>query len=530
MATGYLSILLHGHLPYVRHPEHGRFLEELWLHESITECYIPLLMKLHALAGEGIPFRLNVTLSPTLVHMLRDDLLRERYSARLRDLEALAESETVRNQGHAHLGYLSRFYRDGFERIRRFWDRWSGDLVAAFSSLEEKGVIEILTCAATHGYLPLLAMQPETVRAQIAVAVAHHVRAFGRAPRGIWLPECGYYPGLEEELAAFGLRFFVVDTHSLLNASVKPRFGTYAPIFTPAGVAAFGRDPESSRQVWSAKTGYPGDFWYRDFYRDIGFDLPLEQLGAVAHPDGIKTYTGIKYHRITHEGGLENKDLYHPYEARERAAEHAGTFMFNRQQQTKGLKGQMDRPPVIVAPFDAELFGHWWYEGPDFLDMLFRKLHFDQQEILPVTLAEYLVRHPRNQVAIPSAGSWGANGYHWVWLDGANAWAYRHLHEAGEKMIAAARENPDASGPRRRALNQAARELLLAQSSDWPFMMMTRQSVEFARNRIKVHLARFNRLAREIADDGVDEAWLADLEARDNIFPDIDYAVYGGHR
>jgi 1,4-alpha-glucan branching enzyme len=528
MKSGYLAILLHAHLPYVRHPEHQDFIEERWLYESIAECYIPLLQKMLALADEGIPFKLTMSLSPTLVHMLGDELLRERTARHLAKLEELAEREIARNEGHGRLHYLARFYRERFAQIRQFWDRWSGDLVSAFSSLEEKGHLEILAGAATHGFLPLLAAQPEAVRAQIRVGVRHHVRAFGRAPRGIWLPECGYYPGLEDELAALGLRFFVLDTHCIMDASIRPRWGVYAPLYTPAGVAAFGRDPESSRQVWSAETGYPGDFWYRDFYRDIGFDLPAQELGPMAHPDGIKLHTGIKYHRITHREGLENKDLYHPQKARERAAEHAGNFMLGRQHKARQLRPRMDRPPVFVAPYDAELFGHWWFEGPEFLDFLFRKLHYDQQEIEPVTLAEYLVGHPGNQVSIPSAGSWGAQGDSRIWLSGANAWIWRHILEAGKKMAGLAEKFPGGSGPMRRALNQAARELLLAQGSDWPFMMATRQSEGFARGRITMHLKRFNRLAESIAAGGIDEALLGDLEAKDNIFPDIDYSVYGG--
>jgi len=527
MTSGYLAIVLHGHLPFIRHPEHDDYIEERWLYEAITECYAPLLMKLFALSDEGVRARATVTLSPTLVHMLRDDLLKVRAVRHLMRLEELAESELRRTAGHGHLQRLARFYRDRFGAIHAFWDRWSGDLAAAFSELEERGVLEILACAATHGYLPLLAAQPACVRAQLAVGVRHHVEAFGRAPRGIWLPECGYYPGVEEELAELGIRFFVIDTHCVLHASERPRWGVYAPLYTPAGVAAFGRDPESSRQVWSAETGYPGDFWYRDFYRDVGYDLPLEQLGAATHPDGIRGATGIKYHRITHREGLENKDLYNVEEARRRAADHAGNFMFNRQHQARHLRAHMDRPPVIVAPYDAELFGHWWFEGPDFLDYLFRKLHYDQDDVEPVTLAEYLVRHPRNQAAIPSAGSWGARGYNWVWLDGSNSWVYRHVHAAGEAMTRLARENRGAGGLRRRALDQAARELLLAQSSDWAFLMMTKQSVEFAARRVKAHMARFHRLQSELESGWIDEGWLADLERRDNIFPRIDYGVYG---
>jgi 1,4-alpha-glucan branching enzyme len=410
--------------------------------------------------------------------------------------------------------------------VRAFWDRWEGDLVHAFGELEARGHLELMTCAATHGFLPLLTGVPQAVRAQVRVGAAHHADHLGRAARGFWMPECGYFPGLDEVLADEGIRFTVLDTHGLLNGSVPPRYGVYAPVYTPSGVAAFGRDPESSRQVWSAETGYPGDFVYRDFYRDIGFDIPLEDLGDVAHPDGIRLFTGIKYHRITHSQGLENKDLYNPSAALEKAAEHAGNFMFNRQHQIGHLSSVMDRPPVIVAPYDAELFGHWWFEGPDFLEMLMRKIHYDQGTVHTATLAEVLRSSPRNQVILPSSSSWGAGGYHEVWLNGFNSWLLRHLARASRDMVDLARRFTNPSPLARRALNQAARELLLAQSSDWPFIMKTRQTVDFAVRHARVHLSRFRRLRHEIDTGRIDSGWLSDLEWRDNIFPSIDYEVY----
>ncbi len=526
MAKGYLSIVLHAHLPYVRHPEYPDFLEERWLFEAVIECYVPLLERLYRLSNDGIPFRMNVVLTPTLLHMLHDDLLRERFVRHLERLERLAEREERRLAGDETLHRLARFYRGRFATVHSFWDRWEGDLVHAFSELEARGHLEILTCAATHGFLPLLSQVPQAVRAQVHVGAAHHTHAIGRTPRGLWMPECGYYPGLDEVLAAEGIRFTLLDTHGLLNASVPPRYGVYAPVYAPSGVAAFARDPESSRQVWSADTGYPGDFVYRDFYRDIGFDLPIEELGDVAHPDGIQLFTGIKYHRITHARGLENKDLYNPSLALEKAAEHAGNFLFNRQHQVEHLASVMDRPPVVVSPYDAELYGHWWFEGPDFIEMLMRKLHHDQDVIATATLPQVLRSHPRNQVVIPAASSWGAGGYSEVWLNGYNSWLLRHLTRASRDMVDLARRNPTPSGLTRRALNQAARELLLAQSSDWPFIMKTRQTVDFAVKHARVHLSRFRRLKRELDIGNVDSGWLADLEWRDNVFPHIDYEVY----
>ena len=387
MPRGHLSIVLHGHLPFVRHPEYPCFLEENWFFEAIIECYVPLLIRFHRLAGEGVQFRVNVVLSPTLLHMMRDDLLRERFIRHLMALERLAEREERRLAGDERMLGLARFYRWRLGEVHGFWDRWHGDLAGAFSDLEARGYVEIMTCAATHGFLPILAAVPEAVRAQVRVGVLSHARQIGRAPRGFWMPECAYYPGLDEVLAEAGVRFTVMETHGLLNGSIPPRHGVYRPVYAPSGVAIFGRDPESSRQVWSAENGYPGDFSYRDFYRDIGFDLPLEYLGEASHPDGIRLFTGIKYHRITHAHGIEGKDLYDPRIALERSADHAGNFMFNRQLQVRHLASAMEPAPVVVSPYDAELFGHWWFEGPDFLEMLFRKMHYDQDEVKTATLA-----------------------------------------------------------------------------------------------------------------------------------------------
>ena len=288
--------------------------------------------------------------------------------------------------------------------------------------------------------------------------------------------------------------------------------------------AAFGRDLESSKQVWSAEEGYPGDWEYRDFYRDIGFDLDEAYIRPYINGDGVRTFTGLKYHRIT--GDTEAKAPYDPARAREKAAEHAGNFLFNRGKQVEYLSTLMDRTPVIVSPYDAELFGHWWYEGPDWLDFLFRKMHYDQDVVKPINAREYLERYPVCQVSTPSLSSWGHLGYSEVWLNGANDWVYPHLHKAADRMTHLANRHRGASGTLERALNQAARELLLAQSSDWAFIMKTGTHVSYAADRTVSHLGRFNRLHDEISGGRVDEGWLASVEARDNIFPEVDFRVY----
>jgi 1,4-alpha-glucan branching enzyme len=525
MAHGYLALVLHAHLPYVRHPEHSFFLEEEWLYEAITETYIPLIQIFDRLVADGVPFRLTISMSPPLVSMLSDELLRERYWGYLMRLRELIAKELGRTRDHGHLNYLAQHYRDRVDAAIHTWQAYGGNLVLAFRRLQDEGFLDVMTCAATHGYLPLMQVHPQAVGAQIRVAVDHYVEHFGRPPTGFWLPECGLYHGLDRLLADAGVRYIVVDLHALLLARPRPRFGNYAPIYcADSGIAAFGRDMESSMQVWSREHGYPGDPTYRDFYRDIGYDLDPSYIGPYIQPDGKRKNTGIKYHRIT--GRTEHKDLYDPFWAREKAAEHAGNFMFNRERQIEYLHGVMGRGPIIVSPYDAELFGHWWYEGPWWLDFVLRKCAFDQQSFRVTHLAEYLRDNLTQQTALPAQSSWGDRGFHEFWLNSTNDWIYPHLHKAAEQMIGLAWDFPEADGVLRRALNQAARELLLAQSSDWAFIMRTGTMVEYAVLRTRSHLRRFARLQQEIRSSAIDETWLTRLEYLDNLFPAIDYRVY----
>ena len=263
---GYLALVLHAHLPYVRHPEYPEFLEENWLFEAITETYLPLLAMLDRLSGDQVPFALTLTLTPPLCGMLRDELLRGRYLRYLDASLALAEKEVARTRGHGREEDTASFYQDRLRACRRqYLERWQGDLVGAFRRFQDEGRLEIITCAATHGLLPLMQNIPQAVRAQIFIARDDYRACFGRDPAGIWLPECAYVAGIDQVLQEANLRWFILDAHGLMYGQPRPRRAIYAPCFTPAGPAAFSRDRESSRQVWSAQHGYPGDPAYREF-------------------------------------------------------------------------------------------------------------------------------------------------------------------------------------------------------------------------------------------------------------------------
>jgi 1,4-alpha-glucan branching enzyme len=522
--NGYLMMVLHAHLPYVRHPEHDEFLEEDWFYEAITETYIPLIDMCERLVNDNVHFRLTMSITPPLLTMFADPLLQERYLSHINKLIELAEKEVERTRWQSEFNGTAKMYLHRFRHARwLFEEKYHRNLTSAFRKFQDLGYLEIITCGATHGYLPLM-VNRIAQRAQISVAAQTHERCLGVRPRGIWLPECGFEPGVDELLRDEGIRFFYTDSHGIFHGTPRPKYGIYAPVYTRSGTAVFGRDVESSKQVWSSKEGYPGDCDYREFYRDIGYDLEYEYIRPYIHGDGFRIPTGIKYYRITGEGC--DKAPYNSAAAREKTAAHAGNFLFNRQKQMESLKGLMGKNPLIVSPYDAELYGHWWYEGPEFLEFLFRKLHFDQDEIRAVTAPEYLSENPKLQVVKPSVSSWGYKGYHEQWLDTSNDWIYRHLHKAAERMIELADIFSEPTTIERRGLNQAARELLLAQSSDWAFIMKTGTMVEYAIKRTQGHIGRFTRLYEDLKHRCLDLDWLSDIEYKDNIFPDIDYQIY----
>lgn len=525
MKTGFLSLVLHAHLPFVRHPEYEDMMEERWLYEAMTETYIPLIEVYDKLVYDRVKFRITMTLTPPLVNMLCDGLLMRRYESHLNKLIELSEKEVERTRWMPEFHDTAIMYLDKFKRTKKIFHQYDSNLVNAFKKFQDLGVLEIITCCATHGYLPLMSQYRPAVNAQIEQAVVDYNEKFGVNPKGIWLAECAFNPGDDEILKKFGIKYFFTDTHGILFSRPRTRFGSFAPVECPSGVLAFGRDVESSRQVWSANEGYPGDFDYREFYRDIGFDLDMDYIKPYIHETGIRLNTGIKYYRITSKTS-KHKEPYNYRNAINKAQTHAGHFMWCRERQMEHLIKTMERSPIVVSPYDAELFGHWWYEGPEFIYFVLSKIATQSSIVKLATPSDYMLQNPYNQQATPSLSSWGHKGYNEVWLDHSNDWIYPHMHKATERMI----ELADSVCPENdlilRALNQMARELLLLQSSDWAFIMKTGTTVDYAIKRVKDHVFRFNKLYADVKSNRVDEAWLNAVENRDNIFPNINYKIY----
>ena len=515
--NGALVLLLHAHLPYVRHPEHEYCIEENWLFEAIRETYIPLLDMLERMVNDGISPQITFSISPTLAEMLNDVLLRKRFVRHMDNLIALSEAEAVRT-GRSSFGPTAELYNKHFKTVLRLYTgRYSCDLVAAFRQLQDEGHIEIVATAATHAFLPAFEAYPDIVKDQIGIGIKSYIKNFGRTPSGFWLPECGYFKGIDFFLKDAGIRYFFLESHGILLGNPRPEHSIFKTVSAPSGLQVFGRDFKSAGQVWSATEGYPGDPYYRDFYRDIGFDLPAGYLDQFLHSGELKLFTGMKYYRVT--GATDAKLPYDRGMAMQRAIEHASHFRESRESQVQRLSGY-GFSPVIFSAFDAELFGHWWFEGTCWLNIMVRKL-FDSSTVRLATPAACNAAYPAGNHIDLHPSSWGEGGYNALWIGERNHYLYRHLHSMAERM-ALLKERGQSAGRRaplmQRAVNQAVKEMLLAQSSDWPFLIEKDRASAYAERRVRGHIYNFNRLFSMAEGGDGDAALLRELEDRNNIF------------
>jgi 1,4-alpha-glucan branching enzyme len=531
MSNSSIAFILNAHLPFVRHPEYPRFLEEDWLFESISESYLPLLRMFNRLRDEGIEYQFTISLSPTLCTMLTDQVLSERYLQYLERLIELGQKEIERCEAtQPQFVDMARFYLEQAQQnFTDYVDLYNHNILEGFKSLEESGHLELITTAATHAFLPLYEEFPTAINAQIEIGVQSFLTTFGHLPKGFWLPECGYYPGLEETLRSHGVGWFQAASQSVLLSPDRIDEGVFRPVYTPSGVAALPRDFQGTSLVWSNESGYPSDRHYREFYRDIGYDLPMKYIGPYIHEPEVRVFTGFKYWAVT--GKTDQKVPYEREMGSRRAKEHARNFLYHLKRRAADLDKTMEHKPLFTLAYDAELFGHWWFEGVQWLEEVIRLVAAEGEELHLVTPSHFLEEEgERIKEGRIAFSSWGHGGYSSVWLDGSNSWVYRHVHKAIQRMEELAVRFGDQASLKQRFLNQAAREVMLAMASDWPFMLYNKSSAEYAEKRVRDHLKNFNVVYSNMCKNAVNTEWLVKAEKRNTIFTDIDYNIFNPSR
>lgn len=521
-------VVLHGHLPWTHEPEHASFLEEDWFFEALLETYLPTIDLLDRLEQDGIPARFTIGLTPPLLEMLRQPSLLEKAERYLSRRLELAQEEVARTALVPNAPTLpaAKHYLERFQMAYASLMNAERDVIEAFAHHARTGRLELMASSATHAILPALAT-PEGLRAQIQLGTSLFEEVFGFAPRGFWMPECAYRPGQESAMRDAGLEWTIVETHGVTAADPRPEHGVLRPIrWRGGGPAAFGRDPISSRQVWSKEVGYPGDPDYRERYRDLGFDGPYDYVQRWLHGDGVRRDLGIKYHRVTGDVSLDQKAFWNPDHARARTREHARHFLEERARLVDGARVG----PVCTSPYDFELFGHWWYEGPWFLEELARTAAGNDLGVVLATPGEILDSEAHVDEGWTGLCTWGENGYLDVWVSPKTSWIVRHQQELERRLVGHAANHAEPNARERRLLDQMARELCLLQSSDWAFILTHETAEHFAKLRVHDHASRFLMLEKLLLDEEAElpEDTLRTIEKKDCLFPGIDFRLWAG--
>jgi 1,4-alpha-glucan branching enzyme len=517
-----LSFVLSGHAPFVRHPEALNPPQELWFFESLSETYIPLLEVFDKLDKDLVPFRMAISLSPTLCHMFNDEFLVQRYLEYTHKQIAFGAQELERTAGEPKLNSLVKIFYDRIAEKRGFFtNRCENNILKGFDYYQKKGRLEILSTAATYSFLPFYTGCPEAVQAQFEVAISVYRANFGRYPQGFWLPELGWNADLDSWLRAYNFAYTIVEPHALVYARPIAEKGSFFPARTPQGIIILGRDFYAAEDM----AGIVREPVFRYNRRDQGYELPTERLGPFLGSHGGRTCTGYKYWASGEDGS--GMVLYDPETAQERAKTQAKLFLEARLSKLKSAAEIMDGPAISLCAFDADSFGRFWYEGPEFIETLLRE-GIKSEEVQFTTPAEYLCKldSAAFQVVTPEFSSSGPNGYAETWLDASNDWVYRHTMRALERMAELVERFPNNTGLKERALNQAARELLLVLASDWSKMLYKQELPDYARGRIEGSLRNFTTIYEALGSNYISTEWLTQLEKRHNIFPNINYRVF----
>ncbi|GHU24047.1 glycoside hydrolase family protein [Spirochaetia bacterium] len=510
-----ISLVLNAHTPFIPRTFSPHYnYEEIRFFESISGTFLPLLMLFDRLDADHVPFRLGIVLSPVLCCALQDEKLLRRYHEYTQRQIAFGEQESSRTTASPGQQKAARhFYDEVIEKSFLFNERYGRDLLTVFQHYQKKDCIELLMTSTTPAFLPFYVAKPEAMQAQIETAYMMYRRIFGNPGRGFMLPDCGWTPALDSFLHAYHITHTIVSTHGFLLGAPRPNFGIFFPVKTPEGISVFGQDPYSYQDI----SRFSRIGAYCNNASDIGFEMPAEQIPEFYDEAGGRIATGYRY--FSHD-----QSLYNPEKAVRQAETHADQFLNARISHFKEVEQFTDESALSLCTITADSVGRDWYEGPVFLEALFRKAPA-KRSIRFVCPSEASVT-PHKTRSIPTFSSSGENGYAETWLDNANDWIYRHLMHSLDRMADLAERFPNETGIRERALNQAVWELLLAQSTDWATMLYRNERFDYAHEQIEQNLRNFTTIYEAFGGTRINTEWLTKLERRHPIVPEINYRVF----
>lgn len=522
-----VNLILQAHLPYIRHEENEHFFEEDWYYEALTESYFPLVRMFHRLEEKNTPYRITLVISPSLAEMLKDKTYSERFEIYLKNHIALGESEVKRLEQDEAMRSVANDILNKYKTVLSEFEAYGKEPLNAFISLLKNGNAEIITSVAAHPFLPLYESRPALIKSGLTTAAKVHFITFKNYSKGIWFPDCGYYPGLDEILKKNVLesRYFYVSPTGFALSDKCIKRGCYAPVHTSSGLYAFALDMALRDYVTSSFTGYPGDDDYREFYRDIGFDLDIKYIRSFLPNMKESGFTGYKYYAVS--GKRDDKKIYNAERAAQKTSIHADHFVSCIEKKAKDVSSLIDLPPIFNIAFDTELFGHWWSEGVEWLEKVLVNLS-NSEDLVCATSSDYLDEFENDVydgVVVRSSNAF--NTYSYPYIDGENSCIQRSIFNAIDKVEdLSTRFKGDKNPVKQRYIKQAVKEILLVTSSDWPQLIHNNTCTEYATMRINEHLGNINKICDLLSYGKSDTTWLVGVEKRFPLFEGIDYRTF----
>jgi 1,4-alpha-glucan branching enzyme len=500
---------------------------EEWLFEAMNETYIPMLNILRELKENKIKTAITINITPILAEQLADEYMKQRFTSYMENLISKAKKDIDRFENFPRRKTIAEKHLKNFEHVLdTFYHNYYQDILGSFKWLQDEDMVELITCAATHAFLPLME-RDSGIFSQIQLAVETHKKYFGNDPKGLWLPECAYRPktytdgklheSIDYWLHNSGIEYFFVDAHAILNAELlesnnKIRLNTNIGYNLESGVSVFGRNRKASRQVWDAQIGYPGNEFYMEFHKK-------------------DSESGLNYWRITDKSANnEAKEIYQYQEAFKQVKIHANHYLSLLEEEIKNFHDDYGKKGIIVTPFDFELYGHWWKEGIQWLKVLMQFVNISVH-IKMITISQYLEEKAElfSKIRMKES-SWGEGGHFQVWKNQEHGWIWPYINSSIKQLEDVLENNSDPNKWGKRVLKQTARELLLMEGSDWPFLLYTKQAKEYANQRFHKHHQFFNKLiwaAKNFNDNKrLSSTDLEQIELIDSCFKDINLEYF----
>ena len=512
----YSIFFLHAHLPYINHFNED-YIEENWYFANVVESYVPFLKMIERLLNDGIEPRFVISLSPTLCYMMENENLQNKLKRYINLRVKLLESELDKETNQKIIDNL-KMYLEHYHMVYDFLETYSFDLITPFKFYANQGILEIITTPATYPILPFF-INKELIDSHITIASIDYKERFLKPLRGIFLSECAYNKSVINSLKKNSIEYFFIDERGIDRTKYDP----YSVYKTYGGINIFVRDKTSSEYI-IGDSSYPSNPVYRDFYKDIGYEREIEYLREFTLFTQ-RIPTSIKYYRITDPYDQKEKDIYDISTALNQVELDAVNFIERNINRFKDY----NKNPVVVSCFNMEIFGHRWFEGIYFLEMIFRKIRSERYPIQFVTSSEYLSMNSfSNKVIDPEISSWSENGYFDKWLNERNDFIYPYIYEITQKYLRVVNKyvNSNISFNMDLALKQLAREILLMHTSDWSVMINYDTHREYALYRLKKHYHNSLKIFEQISSSNIDISFIKKLESENNIFNSLDWRIF----